>query len=376
MAGIGEASAVIGVVQVGFSLAKTLNTYIGDYRDSRESIISLASELDATIIQVKELNALVASNKTSADVGEGSLKLAEKCVKDSDRLVKRLVELLTKARLPEDPKAIVNIKPEDIIVSKLTKAYWPFIKPQVDVVKSELHVMKTEILLARSCIQANSGATAVDRSAGSESILALYRSRKLARQILREAKAEEQRSTMANQTPGRPSAGRDVDNPGRSSVDDQGFPSGHQPPARRPTWMSNGFPEDGQDTELIARDLRESIEKDLSRRDAERKKMEAIQETQRKAAVETYQQDVRERLARLKKHSDLTQKQMKDIFGSDLDEKQVQKFLAEQQSQQMQDEFGEMLLQLGVSTSSPQKHLEAGSHSSVSEKASRNSRRR
>lgn len=270
----------------------------------------------------------------------------------------------------------MNIKPEDIIVSKLTKAYWPFIKPQVDVVKSELHVMKTEILLARSCIQANSGATAVDRSAGSESILALYRSRKLARQILREAKAEEQRSTMANQTPGRPSAGRDVDNPGRSSVDDQGFPSGHQPPARRPTWMSNGFPEDGQDTELIARDLRESIEKDLSRRDAERKKMEAIQETQRKAAVETYQQDVRERLARLKKHSDLTQKQMKDIFGSDLDEKQVQKFLAEQQSQQMQDEFGEMLLQLGVSTSSPQKHLEAGSHSSVSEKASRNSRRR
>jgi hypothetical protein len=53
MAAIGEASAVIGVVQIGFSLARTLNTYIGDYKDSRDSIIGLAAELDATIIQVK-----------------------------------------------------------------------------------------------------------------------------------------------------------------------------------------------------------------------------------------------------------------------------------------------------------------------------------
>src|ERR1700712_4740926 len=110
MAGIGEASAIIGVVQVGFSLARTLNTYIGDFKDSRESIIGLAAELDATIIQVKELNSLVISSKAASD---GSKKLAEKCVKDSDRLIKKLVELLTKAHQPEDLNAIINIKPED-----------------------------------------------------------------------------------------------------------------------------------------------------------------------------------------------------------------------------------------------------------------------
>jgi hypothetical protein len=101
MSFIGEASAAIGVVQVGFSLARTLNTYIGDYKDSRDSIIGLAAELDATIIQVQELNALVASNEAAKSLGDGSRKLAEKCIQDSDRLIKKLVQLLTKARLPE-----------------------------------------------------------------------------------------------------------------------------------------------------------------------------------------------------------------------------------------------------------------------------------
>jgi hypothetical protein len=342
MAGIGEASAIIGVVQVGFSLARTLNTYIGDYKDSRDSIIGLAAELDATIIQVKELNTLVISSKAASD---GSKKLAEKCVKDSDRLIKKLVELLTKAHQPEDLNTIINIKPEDINVSKLTRAYWPLIKPQVDVVKSELHVMKTDILIARSCIQSQAGLTPAERSAGGDSIVALAKSRRLAQRLLQEARAEERRSAMSSQ-PRDPVVSR---SPNR--VEGDNGPKGYPPPRQssgHARYTYGNAADDGRNTELMAQDLRDSILEDLQREDAERKAKEAADENARTLAIEAYQRSVKEKLTRLQEATDATQRQIEEIFGPSLDEKQVKMFLSEQQSRQMQDEFGEMLLKFGV----------------------------
>lgn len=355
MAGIGEASAIIGTVQIGFSLARTLNTYIGDYKDSRDSIISLAAELEATIIQVKELRSLVENSRSSNVLGEGSVKLAEKCTKDSDRLIKRLVELLTKARLPEDPAAIVNIKPEDIFVGRLTRAYWPLVKPQVDVVRSELHLMKTDILLARSCIQSQTGSTPADRAAGDESIVAHAKSLKLARQLLRKAKDEEQRSNMATQNPdpayevpGRHVRIRD-EPPGISDDHPAGGSRVH--PLRRSTGMSARGEYGGAIADRLALEIRADIAKDLERKQKEQKDREAADEAARKAAVELYQETLKEQFARLQTRSDVTSRQMKEIFGSSLDEKQLQKFLEEQQLQHMHDDFGEALLKLGLGPS-------------------------
>lgn len=367
---------MIGVVQVGFSLARTLNTYIGDYKDSRDSIISLAAELDATIIQVKELNSFVESNKSSKVLGEGSLKLAEKCTKDSDRLVKRLVELLTKARLPDDPAAIVNIKPEDIVVSRLTRAYWPLVKPQVEVVRSELHVMKTDILLARSCIQSQTGSTPADRAAGDESIVAHAKSLQLARQLLRKAKAEEQRSTMSRVPEPPPRHVRILDDYPRVSDDDQGVAPRIPPPIRRSTGLSTGGEHGGALADRLAREIRDDIANDLARKEKELKDREAAEEETRKMAVEVYQKTLKEQFTRLQARSEGTQRQMKEIFGSTLDERQLQRFLEEQQSQHMQDELGEMLLKLGVGPSSPQAALPKEAPSSADSKESGSSRRR
>lgn len=353
MSFIGEASAVIGVVQAGFSLARTLNTYIGDYKDSRDSIISLAAELDATIIQVKELNSLVVSSNAASD---GSKKLAEKCVKDSDRLVKRLVELLTKARLPEDPKAIVSINPGDIVPSRLTKAYWPFIKPQVDVVKSELHVVKTEILLARSCIQSQSGNSASDRAAGEGSIVALARSRALAQRLLLEARAEEKRLTAAMQASAFPPTTALVQIPAPSDVGNtQGGgrvdPSPSTPASDATEPLANNIHGDASDDAKItklAQDIQESIHAELLRKDKERKANEVAEEELKKSAIEAYQKSVGDRLDRLLKNTEATQNLIKEVFGADLDQEKVKKFLVEQQSRQLKEEFGDMLSQFGV----------------------------
>jgi hypothetical protein len=354
MSGIGEASAVIGVVQVGFSLARTLNTYIGDYRDSRDSIVSLASELDATIIQVKELNSLVASSNAASD---GSKRLAEKCIKDSDRLVKRIVVLLTKARLPEDPDAIVNISPGDIIPSRLTKAYWPFVKPQVDVVKSELHVMKTDILIARSCIQSQSGSTAADRTAGEESIVALARSRVLARKLLHEAKAEEQRSIVAMQNSGSAPDTTFVQIPAPNGVGNTQGGGAVASPARKPPTSNttesqtddvNAIATDDARITKLAQDIQASIQAELLRKDGQRKANETAEDQVKKSAIEAYQKSIGDRLDRLLKNTDATQRLMKDVFGADLDQDKVKEFLVEQQSQQLKEEFGDILSQFGV----------------------------
>lgn len=354
MSGIGEASAVIGVVQVGFSLARTLNSYIGDYRDSRDSIVSLASELDATIIQVKELNSLVRNSKTAS---EGSKKLAEKCIKDSDRLVKRLVELLTKARLPEDPEKIISISPGDIIPSRLTKAYWPFIKPQVDVVKSELQVMKTDILIARSCIQSQSGTTAADRTAGEESIVALARSRVIARKLLREAMAEEKRSLAAMQDSASGPNTAFFQIPAPHGIGDAQGGSTVDPPPSKPPAVSTTEPnaddppmnatDDARITKL-AQDIQASIQAELTRKDEERKANETAEEAVKKSAVEAYQKSVGGRLERVLNNTETTQRLLKEVFGADLDQEKVKKFLVEQQSQQLKEEFGDMLSQFGV----------------------------
>jgi hypothetical protein len=338
MAGIGEASAVIGVVQIGFSLARTLSTYIGDYKDSRDSIISLAVQLDSTILHVKELNALIRSREAAGSVSEDSRKVAENAVTNSKRLIEKLVKLLTKADLPDDPDAIVNIKPGDIDVRTLTRLYWPLVKPQVDVCCAELQSMKTEILLARSCIQAQTGSTPAERAAGEESIVALTKSKLLARRLLKQAKAEEKRAAMFAQQPDyvhRPPSG-----PNGPSVR---YPSG---PYRRGTHDS--ISDDGRETDLMARDLRDSILEDLQRKDAERKAKEKAEEAARKLAIENYQQMVKEKLARLQQARDDTTQRMMKIFGPHLDGDLVQKFLDEQQSGQMQDEFGETFLKVGV----------------------------
>jgi hypothetical protein len=333
MAGIGEASAIIGVIQVGFSLARTLNTYIGDYKDSRESIIGLAAELDATIIQVQELNSLVASSKAAKSLGEGSRKLAEKCVQDSDRLIKKLVELLTKARLPEDPKEIINIKPEDIVIDKLTRASWPFIKPQVDVVKSELHLMKTDILVARSCIQSNGA-----------SIAALARSRKIARQILRKAKAIERRSTRY---PTRRPRHRNQYNH-RSGSDTSVESALTRSTNGRTGSAESSTAEVGNQMEVFLEEYRKSVLEEIQTEDAERKAQATADEEARARAIEVYQESVKQKLARLRENAETTEQQIKETFGNAVNGDQVKEFLDKQRSQQMQDEFGETLLELGV----------------------------
>lgn len=174
MAGIGEASAIIGVLQVGFSLAVTLQGYVGDYKDAREDIIGLATDIEATLIQVERLTELLKTNKQAKILDDNGVKLAEICRDDSNRIVEKLVKLLTKTGVKDQ-----NIKTTDIKI--FSRASWLLLKPRVQVAKRELDSIRIQILLALDCIKARAAPTPAERDAANERIPGLARSRQLAR---------------------------------------------------------------------------------------------------------------------------------------------------------------------------------------------------
>jgi hypothetical protein len=109
----------------------------------------------------------------------------------------------------------------------------------------------------------------------------------------------------------------------------------------------NNAADDARITKL-AQDIQASIQAELLRKDQERKANETAEEIIKKTAIEAYQKSVGDRLDRLLKNTEATQRLMYNVFGADLDKDKVKKFLAEQQSQQLKEEFGDMLEEFGV----------------------------
>lgn len=126
----------------------------------------------------------------------------------------------------------------------------------------------------------------------------------------------------------------------------------------------------------MARDLRDSIIYDLHRKEVEQKEKEAEAEKAREQAVALYQATLKERLSRLQEQTEATRRQMKEKFGTNLNEERVKEFLDEQRSRQLQDEFGDTLLQFGLGSPQPQKDTQKNSQNGSESGGSRSSKRR
>ena len=147
MAGIGEASAIVGLVQVGFSLATALNTYVSDVSDAGDDISSLISDIEATFGQLRDLGKLIEKNEKTKAWSEDGLRNAKKCVTDCEKSITKLRKLLKKSTASATSE---EVNRDDIDVSKLERVLWPFIKPQVEVRRRELQRIKQDIMIAYS----------------------------------------------------------------------------------------------------------------------------------------------------------------------------------------------------------------------------------
>ncbi|GAB7334630.1 hypothetical protein MBLNU13_g06593t1 [Cladosporium sp. NU13] len=153
---VGTASAVLGILQVGFSLAKAIRETVKDYKDAADDLIGLAQEIESTLYLVSQLDRLVVDNKKTGTFNDGGLAELNRCLKNTEQIVEALVELLTKTGVSHPPGTKVN--PENLIISRPHRRKWLGQKSRVKDKQEELNKVRLEvttIILLRDTLQAD-----------------------------------------------------------------------------------------------------------------------------------------------------------------------------------------------------------------------------
>ena len=156
---VGTASAVLGILQVGFSLAKAIRETVKDYKDAADDLISLAQEIESTLYLVSQLDRLVVDNKKTGTFNDGGLTELNRCLKNTEQIVEALVELLTKTGISHPPGT--KVKPENLIISRPHRRKWLGQKSRVKDKQEELNKVRLEvttIILLRDTLQADPNA--------------------------------------------------------------------------------------------------------------------------------------------------------------------------------------------------------------------------
>src|SRR4051812_32287414 len=102
MSGIGEASAILAVVDIGFKLAATLNAYVSSVIAAPDDISSLASEIDSTLSHLRSLESLITKNENTNAWDADGLELAKRSIGDCEKVVTKLRSLLQKSSFRDE----------------------------------------------------------------------------------------------------------------------------------------------------------------------------------------------------------------------------------------------------------------------------------
>ena len=142
MAGIGEASAILGVAQIGLQLAQTLVTVIGDFRDAATNINRLRDEIHLTSVCLQQLGDLAKEDRLIP--GRGVLEatnLRERC-----RGV--IWEIRTIIKKGDNPLRPDEITKDDIDVSYFMAWKWAlWTKKHLEDPRQELDRLKDSMTL-------------------------------------------------------------------------------------------------------------------------------------------------------------------------------------------------------------------------------------
>lgn len=173
---LGGAAAVIAIVQTAFSLASAFDNYASGVQEAGDDILSLASEIDSTFGQVRDLGNLIEKNDKTHARSEDGLKNAPKCVGDyCERILKKLRKLLHKSTVSVTSDKVGS---GDIDVTKFEKFLWLRYKPRLDVRRQEFRSVKQDILIAYSTYTTKAGATRADRQRALHDLPRIARTRK------------------------------------------------------------------------------------------------------------------------------------------------------------------------------------------------------
>ncbi|KAI7287031.1 hypothetical protein KC345_g735 [Hortaea werneckii] len=143
--GLEEASAILTFVQVGFSLARTFTTLIGEYREAPDELATLANAIVDTLAHIETIKRLLEENETTHGWNANGIDLATSCLQEAERLVKRIVTLLRKSGADIPPND--RIGPEDISISVLRRVAWSRFTGRIGKINESLAATRQKMLL-------------------------------------------------------------------------------------------------------------------------------------------------------------------------------------------------------------------------------------
>lgn len=143
-AGIGEASAILSVAQIGITLAKTLITYIEEVRGAPSHIRRIGNEILTTSERLKDIGELVNQNPQTKIFSEEGINSAVRCSTECQQIIKEVKTVLYKGGWQDYPRESDR---DEVDTSLFSTLRWPFAKIKLEVPRAELHRIKLDLSL-------------------------------------------------------------------------------------------------------------------------------------------------------------------------------------------------------------------------------------
>jgi len=177
--GLEEASAILTFVQVGFSLAKTFTTLIGEYREAPDELATLANAIVDTLAHIETIKKLLEENETTHGWNANGIDLATSCLQEAERLVKRIVTLLRKSGADIPPND--RIGPEDISISVLRRVAWSRFTGRIGKINESLAATRQKMLLILTLYRAFTVDSQEEQRLARDRVIVLVRGRQVQR---------------------------------------------------------------------------------------------------------------------------------------------------------------------------------------------------
>lgn len=146
-AGVGEATAILAVVQLGFNLSKTLYTYIEGVKSAPSDIQSITNDIQTTSERLQEVGQLLERNHQTRFLHERGVDSAARCSTECWQIIEEIKTTLCKGGWHKNPDGFGK---DEIDTSQFSSYRWPFVKSKLEGPQAKLNKIKVDIGLLYS----------------------------------------------------------------------------------------------------------------------------------------------------------------------------------------------------------------------------------
>jgi hypothetical protein len=151
MAGIGEATAIIAVAQIGIQASKTIFEFVGEVKEAPKEIRRIGRDICTTSERLEEIGRLIDNNHTSRFFNQGGIASAVRCSNDCKEIITQVNGVLAKGGWIADAAALEK---KDFDISLLDALRWPFLRTKLASPQADLEKVKASLSLLFNSVMA------------------------------------------------------------------------------------------------------------------------------------------------------------------------------------------------------------------------------